>query len=212
MKRLITAILCISIMLCSFACKKVENTNNETVNETEMPEVVTGTIVFRDYGAMTFELYPKKAPQSVYNFIHLAKSGFYNGIIVHRLIKDFVIQAGAYESGFVERASDNKNIYGEFSENGFDNPIKHIKGTLSWARPKAYDGASTQFFICTGDEMVKSLDGSYAAFGMITSGFDVMDAINVVETDMYDMPTSEVVIEKVTIDSDYEFPLPDYVG
>ena len=212
MKKLITTILLCCMLFSLFACSA-----RPSENEGGMPDVVKGSITFKNYGVMQFEVYPNKAPVSALRFIQLAKEGFYDGIIVHRLIQDFVIQAGAYESGYAERASDGRHIKGEFSNNGFDNPIPHVRGTLSWARPQAMDGASTQFFICTGDAMVKSLDGGYAAFGMITDGFDVMDAINTQETGsipemgMNDVPIEEILIESVVIDSDYDFPAPDFI-
>ena len=207
MKKLLIFIICMCLTAGICSCKKADDKSDSVY-----PDIVKGSITFKNFGVMQFELYPNKAPISALNFISLAKSGFYDGIVVHRLIQDFVIQAGAFESGYAQRATTHGNIFGEFAQNGFDNPIPHVRGTLSWARPQAFDGASTQFFICTGDEKVKSLDGGYAAFGMITDGFDVMDAINAQPTDAYDMPLDEIMIESVVIDSDFNFPEPEYVN
>lgn len=219
MKRIIALMLC-TIMLFAFAACEKSGKDGENVKGSEtaatdiasdLPDVVTGTMVFKDFGTVKFELYPNKAKQSTLNFIYLAKSGFYDGIVVHRLVKDFVIQAGAYTNGYQEKSPEFRyTIKGEFSANGIENTVKHVKGALSWARPTDYDGASTQFFICTDDRTAPQLDGNYAAFGMVTEGFEVLDKINDEDT-AKDVPLSEIVIESVTIDGDFNFPEPDFI-
>ncbi|MBQ9949762.1 MAG: peptidylprolyl isomerase [Clostridia bacterium] len=207
MKKILIAVLCIAMMLSFTACDGAKDGDNASANA----EIVTGSIVFKDFGTVKFEVYPKRAQQSTLNFIYLAKKGFYDGIVVHRLVNDFVIQAGAYETGYVERTTDfDYTIVGEFAANGIENDVKHVKGTLSWARPTSFNGASTQIFICTNDATAAQLDGNYAAFGMVTDGFDVLDKINAMQTEN-DVPLQEIVIESVTIDSDAEFPEPDFI-
>lgn len=212
MKKIIAMILGFSMMLSFCGCNNGEKKEIKKDNtDKQIPEIVTGTMTFKNFGTITFELYPTKAPQSVYNFIYLAKMGWYDGIVVHRLVNDFVIQAGAYVSGYNQKVmTENYSIKGEFSSNGIDNPVSHKKGTLSWARTSVKDSASTQFFICTNDMTASQLDGNYAAFGNVTDGFDVIDAINAVQTSR-DVPVTEIEIESVKIDSTFDFPKPDFI-
>lgn len=206
MKRLISLLLCVAFVFAFGACDIRPDTKND------MPETVTGSLTFKDYGTVKFEIYPTKAPQSALNFIYLAKSGFYNGIVVHRLANNFVIQAGAYEAGYTVRKPEfDYNIVGEFSENGIDNPVKHVKGAISWARATDFNSASTQIFICTDDTTAPQLDGKYAAFGMVTDGFDILETIDNLPVGANDVPNEEITIESVVIDSDYNFPEPDFI-
>lgn len=132
-------------------------------------------IEVQDYGTIELELYPTKAPITVANFEKLVKEGFYDGLTFHRIVKDFMIQGGD-PKGDGSGGSD-KTIKGEFSQNGFTrNDIKHERGVISMARSSSSnDSASSQFFIVHKDSF--SLDGNYAAFGRVTSGMDVVDAI-----------------------------------
>ncbi len=132
-------------------------------------------IEVQDFGTIELELYPNKAPITVANFEKLVKEGFYDGLTFHRIVKDFMIQGGD-PKGDGSGGSD-KTIKGEFSQNGFTrNDIKHERGVISMARSSSSnDSASSQFFIMHGD--APYLDGSYAAFGRVTSGMDVVDAI-----------------------------------
>lgn len=130
-------------------------------------------IEVQDYGTIELELYPTKAPITVANFEKLVKEGFYDGLTFHRVVKNFMIQGGD-PKGDGSGGSD-KTIKGEFSQNGFTrNDIKHERGVISMAR-SSNDSASSQFFIVHKDSF--SLDGNYAAFGRVTSGMDVVDAI-----------------------------------
>ena len=122
---------------------------------------------------MKGELYPETAPNSVANFVELANSGFYDGVIFHRVIPGFMIQGGD-PLGNGTGGSENK-IKGEFLANGVGNPLKHTRGVLSMARSSAYNSASSQFFIMHAD--ATHLDGQYAAFGKVLSGMEVVDAI-----------------------------------
>ena len=132
-------------------------------------------IEVQDYGTIELELSPTKAPITVANFEKLVKEGFYDGLTFHRVVKNFMIQGGD-PKGDGSGGSD-KTIKGEFSQNGFTrNDIKHERGVISMARSSSSnDSASSQFFIMHGD--APYLDGSYAAFGRVTSGMDVVDAI-----------------------------------
>lgn len=138
------------------------------------------------------ELYPDIAPISVSNFKKLVENDFYNEVIFHRVIKDFVIQAG---DGTLtgKRAS---NIKGEFKENGVKNDLSHTRGILSMARNSiSMDSANSQFFIMHQDNT--SLDGKYAAFGKVIAGMDVVDEIASVVTDSNDKPIKDIKIERM---------------
>ena len=144
---------------------------------------------------MTFELDAKNAPITVANFEKLAKSGFYDGLIFHRVIRGFMIQGGdPLGSGF---GGSDENIKGEFANNGVNNPISHKRGVISMARSQHPDSASSQFFICHADATF--LDGDYAAFGMMTEGFDTLDEIANIPTDPMDRPFEEQKIKSVTV-------------
>ena len=152
----------------------------------------------RDYGTMTIELFPEMAPKTVENFLKLVNSGFYTGLIFHRVIPGFMIQGGGYTESFGE--TDAAPIRGEFIANGFmDNTMKHKRGVLSMARTMDPNSASSQFFIMHKD--APHLDAQYAAFGTVTEGLDIVDAIASVPTGRYgyfsDVPRTAVVIESV---------------
>ncbi|MEG3039858.1 MAG: peptidylprolyl isomerase [Erysipelotrichaceae bacterium] len=130
-------------------------------------------IVVKDYGIIKAELNGDVAPITVTNFIDLANKGFYNNLTFHRIIDGFMIQGGD-PNGDGTGGSD-KNIKGEFESNNISNDIKHTRGVLSMARAQDPDSGSSQFFIMHQD--APSLDGDYAAFGKVTEGMDVVDAI-----------------------------------
>ena len=155
----------------------------------------------RDYGTMTAELYPEKAPKTVANFLKLADSGFFSGLIFHRIIKGFMIQGGGYTEDMSE--TDAESIKGEFKAYGFmQNDLKHTRGVLSMARTSDPDSASSQFFIMHMD--APHLDAQYAGFGKVTEGLDVLDAIASVKTGslgwyMQDVPKTPVVIDSIEV-------------
>jgi len=172
------------------------------------PEVVTGTIEMEDGGVITFELYPDIAPQSVRNFVYLARDGFYDGLKFHRIISGFMIQGGCPEGSGT--GGPGYSILGEFAENGVENNLSHNRGVLSMARSQNFDSAGSQFFICHGDPLF--LDGAYAGFGKVTSGMDVVDRL--AETPVTDgngsvAPKNMPVMKSITIDGDFPFPEPD---
>ncbi|HWR18891.1 MAG TPA: peptidylprolyl isomerase [Clostridia bacterium] len=185
-----------------------ETSNPETPNTTGTPdlgEVVKATIVMKDLGTIELELYPDIAPQSVYNFVSLARQGFYDGLIFHRVIPNFMIQGG--DPLGTGMGGPGYFINGEFAANGFTNPISHERGVVSMARRQSpFNSAGSQFFIMHQD--YTDLDGLYAAFGRVVSGIEVVDAIAQMETDENDKPLSDVVIESITIDGP-ELPEPE---
>ncbi len=151
----------------------------------------------RDYGEITAELYPEKAPLTVENFLSLVDSGFYTGVIFHRVISGFMIQGGGYDESFAEK--DASPIRGEFRANGCTtNDLKHTRGVLSMARTSDPNSASSQFFIMHED--APYLDAQYAGFGKVTDGMDVVDRIAGAETGRMgwfdDVPRTPIVIEK----------------
>lgn len=131
------------------------------------------TIEVEGYGTIKLELDADVAPVTVANFAKLAGDGFYNGLTFHRIISGFMVQGGDPNGNGTGGSSEK--IVGEFSENGHHNSISHVRGTISMARSQAYNSASSQFFIMQAD--TPSLDGQYAAFGHVTEGMDVVDAM-----------------------------------
>ena len=171
------------------------------------------TITMENGGVIQGELYPEKAPQSVYNFIELANGGFYNGLIFHRVISGFMIQGGCPQG--TGMGGPGHCIKGEFFFNGVKNDIRHKRGVLSMARSSSPNSAGSQFFIMHQD--AKHLDGQYAAFGKVTSGMDVVDAIAATRVGPGDRPITEQKIASITVDTQgvaYPAPnkLPDPYG
>ena len=147
-------------------------------------------------GKMTVELYPEKAPITVKNFVDLAKKGFYNNIIFHRVIAGFMIQGG--DPTGTGMGGPGHTIKGEFAANGVPNDLKHTRGVISMARAYDPNSAGSQFFIMHAD--APHLDGQYAAFGKLTEGFDVLDRIAMVRTNFSDKPLREQKMKSVTIE------------
>lgn len=134
---------------------------------------VTAVIDIKDYGKITLELDPDAAPITVENFVKLAKDGFYDGLTFHRIMDGFMIQGGDPQGNGTGGSAET--IKGEFSQNGVDNTLSHVRGTISMARSQDPDSASSQFFIVQSDS--KFLDGQYAAFGKVTEGIEIVDQI-----------------------------------
>ena len=154
------------------------------------------TITMENGGVITGELYPEKAPQSVANFVELCSKGYYNGLIFHRVIPGFMIQGGCPEG--TGMGGPGYCIKGEFFFNGIKNDLKHKRGVLSMARSSSPNSAGSQFFIMHQD--AKHLDGQYAAFGKVTSGMEVVDAIAKVRTGRNDRPVEDQKIASITCD------------
>ena len=144
-------------------------------------------------GKITVELYPEKAPITVENFLSLVNRGFYNGLIFHRVIENFMIQGGDPEG--TGMGGSGKNIKGEFSSNGVKNDLSHERGVISMARSQNPNSASSQFFICHAD--AKYLDGQYAAFGKVVDGMDTVDEIAKTPTDKRDRPVEDQRMKEV---------------
>lgn len=164
------------------------------------------TFTMADGSVMKAELYPEVAPNTVNNFISLVKKGFYDGLIFHRVIKGFMIQGGDPQG--TGMGGPGYSIKGEFSNNGFTNDLKHTPGVLSMARAMDPDSAGSQFFIM--HETSPHLDGSYAAFGKVINGLDVINTIADVRTDWNDRPMEDQMIKSVTVDTfgvEYDEPV-----
>lgn len=156
------------------------------------------TIKMKDGGIIKIELYPDVAPITVKNFVDLVSKGFYNGLIFHRVIKGFMIQGGDPEG--TGMGGPGYEIKGEFSQNGFENNLKHTEGVISMARSADPDSAGSQFFIM--HKTSPHLDGAYAAFGKTIEGMDVVDRIAQTRVDWNDRPLEKQVMETVTVEID----------
>ncbi len=153
------------------------------------------TITMKDKGVIKLELSPEVAPITVENFEKLASEGFYNGLTFHRVIEGFMIQGGCPNGNGT--GGPGYQIKGEFSRNGVKNPLRHTRGAISMARAMAPDSAGSQFFIMHAD--APHLDGSYAAFGRVVAGMDVVDKIAATPVDGGDRPKTPQVIESVAV-------------
>lgn len=177
---------------------------NREKREVEMKKPLV-TIQMEDGAEIQIELYPSIAPNTVHNFISLAKAGYYDGLIFHRVIAGFMIQGGDPLGTGI--GGPGYVIKGEFSSNGFKNELKHSRGVLSMARSNNPDSAGSQFFIIHQD--APHLDGYYAAFGKVISGMDEVDQIATTKTGPDDRPIEEQKITKMTVETfgeDYPEP------
>lgn len=197
----ILSVMLVGIMLVSCHNKELpehQDTQQGTLQNISFNEASEQTnfvkIEMMDGGIMIVELYPETAPITVANFKMLVSKEFYNGLIFHRVIEDFVIQTGD-PTGLGTGGSKDK-IKGEFGINGFTNNLSHEKGVLSMARTNDPNSASSQFFICHGD-CRGSLDGKYAAFGKLIAGFDVLHKIASTKTNASDRPIEEQQISSI---------------
>ena len=180
-RRLSVMLLVLSMILTLCGCEKEENPMVE--------------IEMENGGIMRLELYPDIAPITVKNFLDLVNDGFYDGLIFHRVINNFMIQGGD-PTGTGMGGSEN-TIKGEFAQNGVKNDLSHTRGVISMARSQSYDSASSQFFIVHQDSTY--LDGSYAAFGKMVDGYDVLDEIATTPTDSSDKPLTDQVIKTIRV-------------
>ena len=157
---LLLAILCLVPVLSS-------------CGEDAIPERPVVEMKVKNFGTIRLELRHDQAPLTVENFLSLTEKGFYDGLTFHRIVQNFMIQGGDPKGNGT--GGSEKTIKGEFLKNGVNNTLTHTRGTISMARSPAYDSASSQFFICNADSTF--LDGNYAAFGYVTEGMEVVDAI-----------------------------------
>ena len=155
------------------------------------------TIEMENGMTMKGELYPEIAPNSVANFVELANSGFYDGVIFHRVIPGFMIQGG--DPNGDGTGGPGYAIKGEFTQNGVENNLSHTRGVLSMARSSAMDSAGSQFFIMHADS--DYLDGNYAAFGMVLGGIDTVDLIASQPTNSNDRPMTDQTMRTVHVET-----------
>lgn len=203
MKKVKVVLATLSLLLILAACSsqnKDEGSDAKSdgalVQSSESNPVVK--IEMQNNDVMMIELYPEVAPNTVSNFIELIEEGFYDGVMFHRIIPGFMIQGGDPEG--TGMGGPGYSIMGEFSNNGFENNLKHERGVISMARSQQNDSAGSQFFII--DELAPHLDKDYAAFGVVIEGLDTLDAIVSVDTDKNDRPLAgqEQIMKKVTVD------------
>lgn len=212
----IIAILLIAVLVISTSSKKEKKEEkllginydikgNEAKLEKYDTENPVVAMYIENYGSVVMELYPGIAPNTVNNFISLIKSGFYDNNSFHRLMPGFVLQGGDPEG--TGTGGPGYTIKGEFSENGFDNDLKHEKGIISMARGNDNDSAGSQFFIMLGT--ADHLDGSYAAFGKVIKGMDVVEAIEKNEAVNGDSLVKKLSLKKALYDlNGYEYVEP----
>lgn len=158
MKKIISLIAVLAMALCVLCSCKEDYTYVE--------------MEFESYGSIVLKIDNKTAPKTAENFINLVEDGFYDGLLMNRAQAGFVLQGGSPSEG----SEEPDTIVGEFSENGYDNDIEHVRGVISMARGNDPDSASSTFFICIGDAR-SSLDGKYAGFGEVVEGMDVVDEV-----------------------------------
>ena len=218
MKKLLSLLLVASMLFVMTACgnddskkdsdakdketqtEQNSSTNNNVSNLYE--NKINFTIELETGGIMKGVLFPDLAPKTVENFVKLANDNFYDGLIFHRVNKDFMIQGGGLDANMNEKESET--IVGEFNANGINNPLLHKRGVISMARTNVPNSASSQFFIMHKD--YPSLDGQYAAFGKITEGLEYVDEIAEAKTTVYepmgmtDVPAEPIIIKTITID------------
>ena len=181
MKKLICLLLALTMLFVLAACGKTAAPETEAeapaaepqTAEESAPALRHAEIHLRNYGIIKLELDASAAPLTVENFVKLAESGFYDGLTFHRIMDGFMIQGGDPLGNGTGGSSEH--IKGEFSANGVNNPISHVKGVISMARSSDPDSASSQFFITVADATF--LDGSYAAFGHVTEGMEIAEQI-----------------------------------
>ena len=183
MKKILALLLC-GLMLAGGA----------SLAEAQYP---IATIEMANGDVMTLELYPDVAPNTVANFIELANSGFYDGLIFHRVIPGFMIQGGDPQG--TGMGGPGYAIKGEFSANGFENKLSHERGVISMARAQHPDSAGSQFFIMHAD--YPALDGQYAAFGRVIEGIEAVDHVAETQTDANDRPVEDQVIQSIRVET-----------
>lgn len=199
MKQIIAWAL-MGLLLFTGGCAKKEPVEIKPVEATEAEQeagLPVFVITLEDGNEIRGELYPDAAPQSVGNFIALANSGFYDGLIFHRVIPGFVIQGGDPNGNGT--GGPGWNIKGEFTENKVDNDLKHTRGVLSMARGQANDSAGSQFFIVVADRT--DLDNKYAVFGSVTSGMEFVDKIVDQKRDANNKPEKDQVILGIRVET-----------
>ncbi len=193
MKKIFSVILVVCLLICGCS-KDTSKGTIEKISYEETNEITNYVKLETTKGIILVELYPNVAPITVENFQNLVSEKFYDGLIFHRVIKDFMIQGGDPEGTGLGGSS--KTIKGEFKNNGVNNDLSHTRGVISMARNSiSMDSASSQFFIVQKDSTY--LDGDYATFGKVIAGMDVVDKIANVNVDSNDKPTSTQKIKSI---------------
>ncbi len=193
MKKIFSVILIVCLLMCGCS-KDTSKGTIEKISYEETNEITNYVKLETSKGIILVELYPNVAPITVENFQNLVNEKFYDGLIFHRVIKDFMIQGGDPEGTGL--GGSTKTIKGEFKNNGVNNDLSHTRGVISMARNSmSMDSASSQFFIVQKDSTY--LDGDYAAFGKVIAGMDVVDKIASVNVDSNDKPTSIQKIKSI---------------
>ncbi|MBO4261630.1 MAG: peptidylprolyl isomerase [Clostridia bacterium] len=211
--KLLALILCAALLMTVFpGCggQTAQNVIDDSDEETDLTPYMDSpypiaVIKIKGYGTMIAELYPDIAPETVKNFISLSNSGFYDGLIFHRVIKNFMIQGGDPNGN--GSGGPGYTIKGEFTANGFENNLKHERGVLSMARRSnqrvnpdpLMDSAGSQFFIMHVN--YPSLNGLYASFGKVIKGIEIVDEIANVKTNSSDKPLTDVVIKSIRVET-----------
>ncbi len=195
----IMCFLMVSVLLFGCTTEEIKDPANfEQPNVEEPEQLPIATIEVESFGTIQVELYPHMAPNTVYNFISLANSGFYDGLIIHRIEKDFVLQMGDPNGNGT--GGPGYTIKGEFMSNDFNNELLHTKGVISMARSNMPNSAGSQFFIMLEDS--PHLDAQYASFGKVIEGMDVAEAIEAVElVSGTSTPKTDVVMTRVTVET-----------
>jgi peptidyl-prolyl cis-trans isomerase B (cyclophilin B) len=187
------------------AGEKTEEKRDGNKSEGKNPIV---TIQMENKKEIKVELYPEVAPNTVNNFVSLVKKGYYDGIIFHRIIPDFMIQGGDPDG--TGMGGPGYTIKGEFTDNNFQNDLRHERGVLSMARTPDPNSAGSQFFIMVADST--HLDAQYASFGKVIEGMDVVDEIVSVDRDQMDKPLEEQRMEKITVETfGVDYPEPEVI-
>ncbi|MEY9977456.1 peptidylprolyl isomerase [Lysinibacillus sp. RC79] len=203
---IVFALLMVAFVLTGCGAAKDSGQSEGNVDySSKVKENPIVTITMNNDEKIVIELEPSTAPNTVANFISLVKKGFYDGLIFHRVVPDFMIQGGD-PSGNGTGGPDY-SIEGEFSSNGFKNDLKHERGVISMARSQDLNSAGSQFFIMVKD--TSQLDGDYAAFGKVIEGMEIVDAIAAAERDGADKPLKDQQMKKVEVDTKgFDYPAP----
>ena len=197
MKRILPLLLILLLILTGCSAKNADSPAADAPTDTPLTGTSYVQIDVKDYGTIVAELYADTAPITVANFLSLVDSGFYDGLTFHRIISGFMIQGG--DPNGDGTGGPGYAIRGEFSSNGVENDLSHVRGVLSMARSSANDSAGSQFFIMHADGT--NLDGQYAAFGMVLGGIENVDVIASVPTDSNDKPRTEQVMRTVYVET-----------
>ncbi|MBL3731306.1 peptidylprolyl isomerase [Lysinibacillus sp. HST-98] len=195
----------LAIIVVLTGCGTTKETQEAVDYASKVKENPIVTITMSNDEKIVIELEPTVAPNTVANFIALVKDGFYDGLIFHRVIPDFMIQGGDPKGNGT--GGPDYSIDGEFTSNGFENNMKHERGVISMARSDDPNSAGSQFFIMVKE--ASHLDGKYAAFGKVIAGMETVDAIVGAERDATDKPLEDQQMKKVEVDTKgFDYPAP----